>query len=569
MLKNVLFGMAAVAILTAPIFASNGSNGSKSLPSMAKGVNGYEVSKPLFTVGESINGYTPPGILDGLGATKVNKKTVRVFANHELLHFRGYPYELKGNPGLSLTGARVSYFDIDVRTKKVKDSGLAYDTIYAPDGSIPANSDFLGNLNGFSRFCSSALFEAGAFNKYRCKYGKCNKKGQFGLEDTIYFTGEEDGGFFNSVGGIVWALDVKNKDFWAVPAMGRGAWENITQLDTGSSKTVAFLLADDTSPFDFDPDQENGSEASPLYLYIGKKDLRSKDFLKRNGLKDGKLYVFVPKNQSKRTPAEFNTKGFLFGKWVEIDNSPSGSPSVDGSTGFDQYGYPTQGTLWLQARDAGAFGFSRPEDVSTSPYKGNIAVLASTGVDTYVDGADTFGTLYNIYTDFKSLKAIVRIFYDGDADPKRALRSPDNLDWSADGFVYVQEDEAEEDTLDGEPLFGDGAANPNEAGIVKVDPYFGKNKRIANVDRDVVLDASIGDPTAAVDVDAGDAGEWESSGILDVSKLFGKKAGSLFIFNIQAHGIEDQDDFNADSRINDGDLVEGGQLLFLNKKKKY
>ena len=32
---------------------------------------------------------------------------------------------------------------------------------------------------------------------------------------------------------------------------------------------------------------------------------------------------------------------------------------------------------------------------------------------------------------------------------------------------------------------------------------------------------------------------------------------------MQAHGIEDQSDFNPQSRINDGDLVEGGQLLFL------
>ena len=73
-------------------------------------------------------------------------------------------------------------------------------------------------------------------------------------------------------------------------------------------------------------------------------------------------------------------------------------------------------------------------------------------------------------------------------------------------------------------------------------------------------------PTTAgtpVDQDAGDAGEWETSGILDVSQLFGEKKGTLFLFDVEAHGIEDQDDFNADSRITDGDLVEGGQLSFL------
>lgn len=41
--------------------------------------------------------------------------------------------------------------------------------------------------------------------------------------------------------------------------------------------------------------------------------------------------------------------------------------------------------------------------------------------------------------------------------------------------------------------------------------------------------------------------------------------GSLFLFNIQAHGIEDQEDVNLSSRINDDDLVEGGQLLFLER----
>jgi hypothetical protein len=171
--------------------------------------------------------------------------------------------------------------------------------------------------------------------------------------------------------------------------------------------------------------------------------------------------------------------------------------------------------------------------------------------------------MYTIATNFATLEADLTIIYDGDADPTRALRSPDNLDWADDGFIYVQEDEAEEASLSGEPLFGPGAANPNEAGIVRLDPDTGDILRVANIDRSVVLDASIATPTNAVDTDAGKAGEWESSGILDVSSLFGEDAGTLFIFDVQAHGIEDQDQFNAGSRIIDGDLVEGGQLLFL------
>ncbi|MDH3296409.1 MAG: hypothetical protein OER95_18970 [Acidimicrobiia bacterium] len=72
-------------------------------------------------------------------------------------------------------------------------------------------------------------------------------------------------------------------------------------------------------------------------------------------------------------------------------------------------------------------------------------------------------------------------------------------------------------------------------------------EQVAEVNRRVVLDPTmIGTP---VDQDAGVAGEWETSGILDLSTLFGEAPGSLFLFDVQAHGIADQDDFNANSRI--------------------
>ena len=216
----------------------------------------------------------------------------------------------------------------------------------------------------------------------------------------------------------------------------------------------------------------------------------------------------------------------------------------------------------------GAFGFSRPQDVAVNPRDGSEFVLSSTGVDTYdVDEtgkcADTFGTTYKMKVRFDNdgvpKASTAKIIYDGD-DPDRELRSPDNLDWAEDGFIYINEDEAEEDSLTGEPLFNDGAVNTREASILQLNPNNGDLTAIAEIDRSVLAPSITGTP---VDQDAGAPGEWESSGILDVSELFGQKGGWLFLFDVQAHGIEDQDDFNADSRIVDGDLVEGGQLLFL------
>jgi len=51
-------------------------------------------------------------------------------------------------------------------------------------------------------------------------------------------------------------------------------------------------------------------------------------------------------------------------------------------------------------------------------------------------------------------------------------------------------------------------------------------------------------------------GNWETSGILDVSTLFGNQAGEMLVFNVQAHSLKD-------GAIADKNLVEGGQLVSL------
>ena len=52
-------------------------------PSQVAGLNGYTVT-PIFTIGETYEDYTPPGILDGSGAYELDENTVRVLVNHEI-----------------------------------------------------------------------------------------------------------------------------------------------------------------------------------------------------------------------------------------------------------------------------------------------------------------------------------------------------------------------------------------------------------------------------------------------------------------------------------------------------
>lgn len=470
------------------------------------GINGW-AELPVFTIGESIDGYTPPGIPDGMGAMKWRRNTVRVLVNHELTAPVGYPYSLAS--GATLTGARVSYFDIDRDSFGVCGSGLAYDTIYNRAGDVvtsPADLDF----GGLNRLCSSVLFT----------------KGEFGLRDDCYFTGEETGG------GSEFILDIKRGELWAAPALGRAAWENVTLLDTGDRNTVAVLVGDDRG-------------GAPLILYVGNKSTKKRrsNFLERNGLADGKLYIWVADNGD-LSPEDWNGTGTSrTGQFVEIDYY---RPDLAGNGDYDELGYATQSHQDALAAAAGAFQFSRPEDVATAPFDGKLAVMASTGRSSLFP-SDSWGTTYLIDVDFSDLSATLSIVYDGDEADKQdfGIRSPDNLDWADDGYLYINEDRS---------VGGFGQTSGIEASIWKLDPLFpvtGDVERIAIMNRDAVL------PGGQTDGDPDDIGDWESSGVLDVSDLFDIDDATLLIANVQAHSVRDG------SIGGDANLVQGGQLFFL------
>lgn len=518
-----------------------------SAPSMMKATSdsGYNVI-PLFTAGDTFTGatgaynsnsagnYSPIGIFDGLGAFELDANTVRVFMNHETHADQGYAYQL-GN-GTSLIGARISYFDIDKASRTVIDAGIAYDTVYDRSGAIvtnPGQINEAGNpINGFDRLCSSSLYEPNEFGANR------------GIVDRIYFAGEETAKTFGHPhGGTEWALDVANGDLHAVPAMGRGSWENVCQLDTGTTTHVAFALGDDL-------------ESSPLYLYIGEKGknidgLPATDFLSRNGLAFGKLYVWKATNGD-TTPQQFlGTGSTRPGTFVEI---AARVPANAGTPNHDALGY-RDGTLMRSTADGlGAFSFSRPEDLATDPSDGSRFVFASTGRSNLFP-LDKWGVMYTIDVDFTNITlptAIIDILYDCDdvgggqfASPELGLRNPDNLDFSDDGFIYVQEDRAGGAT-------NEFANSGEESSIWKLDPTTGSITRIAQMCRDVVL------PLGSTDPSASDLGNWESSGILDVSSLFGEAGGTLHLFNVQAHSI-------TNGLISSLDLVQGAQFCLLEK----
>ncbi len=274
-------------------------------PSQVKGLNGYTVD-PIFTVGDKIGDYVPPGILDGIGAYSLNDTTVRILVVNEVGATSGYKYTLKN--GTQIPGARVNYFDVDKRTLQIVGAGLAHDTIINRKGEVvDAAADL--EFGGIQRFCSAALFEANQFGA------------GIGLADRIFFSGEETNG------GTQFALDTQTNTLYAVPAFGRASWENVTELNTGRTDKVAFLIGDDRNN-------------APLYLYVG--DKKAGNFLERNGLAQGKLFVWVaddPANTADTIeidPSQFKGSGSsTSGKFVEIAYY---DPTKANTTDYDTQG---------------------------------------------------------------------------------------------------------------------------------------------------------------------------------------------------------------------------------------
>jgi hypothetical protein len=519
-------------------------------PSQVKGLNGYTVD-PIFTVGDKIGDYVPPGILDGIGAYSLNDTTVRLLVVNEIAATDGYKYTLKN--GTQLPGARINYFDVDKRTLQIVDAGLAFDTIINRKGEVvDAAADL--QFSGIQRFCSAALFEANQFGA------------GIGLADRIFFSGEE------TYGGTQFALDTKTNVLYAVPAFGRAAWENVTELNTGRTDKVAFLIGDDRGP-------------APLILYIGDKNAKNDgSFLDRNGLGQGKLYVWVADDPNNATdpieadPRDFKgTNNSTVGRFVEIKyydpaltntavDSPDPDTSIQNELGYDDQGFATQAQQDKLAADVKAFLFSRPEDLSTNPQDGTQVVLASTGRESIFGGVDTYGTTYKIDIDFNNINtggisAKIDILFDGNFTKDASLRNPDNLDWADDGKIYINEDRASTAAIF-------AGTSKEEASIWRIDPSVADPSstltRIGQVDRTAL-------PATQTDSSPTDIGNWETSGILDVSTLFGNAPGTQFIFDVQAHSLLNGSIITATNVDGNGDgtktrqenLVEGGQLSFL------
>jgi hypothetical protein len=323
---------------------------------------------------------------------------------------------------------------------------------------------------------------------------------EVGFDQPVFLTGEESTG--GAHGGISLAVDGATGDVTELPWLGHIHHENEVVVPGFTGKTVVVTTDDN-------------ADGSELYLYVADSPA---DVLAGNG----QLYVFKADNGANTADVAKGTD--LTGSFVPIDESDNADAE----------------TLQSAVDDVGAFKFVRLEDVTYDRTTTTTIYFSDTG-----DNADpnlatptgapltANGRIYQMQLDPSDPTRVTSLSVLLDGDDGDDIRNPDNIDANATTLV-IQEDLNDYNQT----------ANSDATGrILAYDFAAGTLTPIAQIDQS-------DDPNLLVDP-GDEAGSWESSGIIDVSSIFGPGA---WLVDVQAHTL-DVPQF--------GGVDEGGQLLLI------
>ena len=456
---------------------------------------------PILSVGDKVPETSDPskdfqmiGIPDGLGAEKNADGTITLYMNHEVVKTALSAATL---PGPLERGTFVSKYTL-AADGGVLSGERAYDTVVDVEKGLILSAPTTDNTTpAFARFCSGVL--AGPAE---------------GFDRPIFFAGEESSGAatFDGKGGL--EIAVIDNVLYTLPKLGRLAWENALPHPAKGNEIVIMCMEDGPST----PD-------SQLYMYVGKKDHhKGAGVLNRNGLNNGKLYAFRSKNPATNSEATFST-GSIVGDWVEI-------PNVETLTDVQ---------LEAASDAAGAFTFIRTEDGAWSKTSRKDYYFCTTGSSYTAPGAQApankLGRIYHLGLNPGNVlkDATLTVLVNADqviaAGGDTAI-SPDNLDVSGD-YLVVNED----GTGESRPVM---AAKGRDGSVWRFplgDIRGATGQRVAQLN-----------PPGRDGIPVG-PGVWETSGVIDATKLFGADS---WIMDVQAHGPTTAP---APNTVEDGQLV--------------
>jgi hypothetical protein len=457
--------------------------------------------KPIITVGESIGGFMFEAIPDGISARKrKGGKTVTIYVNHETSRVP-FPLQAEGSNWMPTTNTTTSGTapgtQNDYTNTLLSQMILNRKTAGVISGSYRIPSDA-----NYQRFCSQFFAFRGA-----------------NFDRPMILLNEEATDFVSRTGeaypalpateppheqaGVVVAYDVWTGAFKTIYGMGRLNHENSLALP-GFGKPV-ILTGDDT----FSSNPPN----SQLYMY---RAAHSRQLWKDKGA----LFGFRATDYTNYNDYYDFTPGSttsITGEFVPISEAAAKG---------------TQADLEAASDSQSVFEFVRVEDMAYDRDDPNIVYFADTGRASnslppvgYNQNPSTNGRIWKMVINETNplLVDSLSILYDGDTTGlgvANVIHQPDNLE-STDDFLYVTED----------PSSANQTVAPGRIWRITTDgPNTGDAEVVAQVDQSY-------DGDGTMDVDGftnAPQGYWESSGIVDVSSIFGP---DTFLVTIQAHSL--------------------------------
>ena len=500
-----------------------------SQPAMLNAVAAGSSATPIISVGDTLgNGYRFEAIPDGLALQPNGSGTVDVFVNHETSLV---PFPFTGSVATCTASTCFSDFD---------NSQVSRIRLHQGSAGVISGELAIKSSSNYQRFCSSFL--AGA---------------EHGFRRPILLTNEEATDFVSPPplvawpanpasqrqAGLVVGLDARNGKTYEIPGLGRMNHENTVVVPGGWNGIVA-LTGDDTF----------SAPASQLYLYGAASD---DDFL----ADEGTLWAFrvTAKNGAPVNPTNAFNGANDYGDFVAPGDSMAGEfIEVPRNIAL---GDQTPLENWSNANNV--FQFIRVEDIAYDKNNPRVVYFADTGEPRAIPNAATGrlqrgsssttgsymnGRIFRMVLNagnprvVDSLTVLVNADVGGYNNPA-ALHNPDNIDTSS-GSLMIQEDPGSHN--------GQRTAFPNAttARVWRYDLSLGSLAIVAEVDQSLTP--------------ASPRGNWESSGIIDASAIFGP---GTWLLDVQAHSLFVESEVRTVTvGAASGPMTfkrEGGQLLLL------
>jgi secreted PhoX family phosphatase len=306
----------------------------------------------------------------------------------------------------------------------------------------------------------------------------------------------------------------------ALPKLGRFSKENTLVQPNSGIRTVIFSLEDGPATLD-----------NQLYMYVGTKDRSpGASALARNGLDNGKLYVFRSLDPDRNSERTF-VRGSVSGEWIEIPGAEN----------------MTESQLEAASDAVNAMTFVRPEDGAYNPNNRNEFFFDTTGSSSGADnGVNELGRLYSLrLNSVDPLRpATLRIVYNADtvvAAGGDIAISPDNLDASS-RYLMINED----GTTESRAVM---SAKGRDGSIWRFD-------LVRNAGRGIGVEVTSATRVVQLDPPGRDGiavgpGVWETSGIIDAASMFGP---NTWLSDVQAH---------SPTSAPSAGTVEDGQLFLM------